>query len=166
MSTTLETVQGLSDSEVVEVAQELFNEVFSELPYDEVRKNSEATPEVNSLVSADEDALKHELTRAESAHLGRLVLEQYARDPELEPFVQQAVAKVQRSDKLIVDVILALGLVVSLTLLVATTKVQVQKGADGKTTWKIDKREAKPELVKAVVGPVAEAVKTATPGAL
>jgi len=43
---------------------------------------------------------------------------------------------------LIIDVILALGLVVNLTLLVATTKVQVQKGTDGKTSWTFGKKEA------------------------
>lgn len=161
MQTTLDIVHSLSDSQVVEVVKELFNAVYTQVPYNEVRNNSEAVAEVDPLVSLDNEALKYELSATESARLGRLVLEQYARDPELAPFVQQAWDKVQNSDNLVVGVILALGLVVNLTLLVATTEVQVQKGADGTTTWKLVKREAKPELVEAVVNPVVQAVKAA-----
>lgn len=161
MQTTLDIVHSLSDSQVVEVVKELFNAVYTQVPYNEVRKISEAVAEVDPLVSLDNEALKYELSATESARLGRLVLEQYARDSELTPFVQQAWDKVQNSDNLIVVEILALGLVVNLTLLVATTEVQVQKGADGTITWKLVKREAKPELVEAVVTPVVQAVKAA-----
>ena len=161
MQTTLDIVQGLSDSEIVEVVKELFNTVYTEVPYNEVRNNSEAVAEVDPLVSLDTEALKHELSATESARLGRLVLEQYARDPELAPFVQQAWDKVQNSDNLVVGMILAVGLVVNLTLLVATTEVEVQKGADGTITWRVVKKEATPELIDAVVKPVVQAVMAA-----
>ncbi len=162
MQTTLEIVHGLSDSQVVEVVKELFNAVYAEVPYNEVRSNAEAVAEVDPLISLDHEALKHELSATESARLGRLVLEQYARDPELAPFVQQAWDKVQNSDDMVVGVILALGLVINLTLLVATTEVQVQKGADGKITWKISKKQAEPELVSAVINPLVKVAKLAT----
>jgi hypothetical protein len=42
---------------------------------------------------------------------------------------------------------------------VATTSIQWQKGADGKTTWTIGKKEAKPELVSAVVNPLVTAAR-------
>ena len=45
MQTTLEIVHGLSDSQVVEVVKELFNAVYTQVPYNEVRNNSEAAAE-------------------------------------------------------------------------------------------------------------------------
>ena len=159
MPTTLEIVQGLSDSEVAEVSKELFKAVYAKVPYKDVRNNAEAAAELAPLLSLDDDALKRDLSSEASARFGRLILEQYALDSELAPFVQEAWEKVQKSDNLVVGVVLAVGLVVNLTLLVATTELKVEKGADGKTTWKLVKKKVKPELMKVVLEPVVEAVK-------
>ena len=159
MQSTLKVVGELSDSQVVQVVKELFNTVYTHVPYSQVRNNSEGVVEVGRLTALDHEAMKQELSTSDSARFGRLVLEQYARDPDLAPFVQQAWDKVSGSDNLIIDVILTLGLLVNLTLLVATTKVKLQKGRDGKTTWVFEKQKAEPELVNAVIKPVSELVK-------
>ena len=159
MGTTLELVRELPDSQVVEVAKELFRRVYVEIPYDEVSRNFGAVMAVEPLVPLDEATLRRDLSAEDSARLGRLLLEQYAGDPALEPLVQQAVDKVQGSDNMVVDVILAVGLVVNLTLLIATTKVKVEKGPDGELKWQVTKGEASPELVKAVVEPVIDVAK-------
>lgn len=159
METTLDIVRDLSDSQVVGVMKELFNLVYKEIPYDSVRANSEAVEEVAPLASLDGEHLDRDLSAAESADLGRLVLEEYANNPDLEPFVQKACDQVRGSDKLVVGVILALGVVVNLTLLVATTSARMVKAADGSKSWSITKTKAKPELVDKVLGPVVEAVK-------
>ncbi len=160
MPTTLQMVRELSDSQVVAVARELFSLVYEEIPYEEVSGNFGSVPEVGALAGLDEMTLKRDLPAAESARLGRLLLETFAGDPALEPFVREAIEKVHASDDLIVLEILALGLVVNLTLLVATTKVKVKKGADGKIKWEVNKGKASPELVKAVVEPIVDAAKT------
>lgn len=159
METTLDIVRDLSDAQVVGVMKELFNLVYKEIPYDSVRANSEAVAEVAQLAHLDSEHLGMDLSAAESAQLGRLVLEEYATNPDLEPFVRQATDQVRGSDKLIVGVILALGVIVNLTLLVATTSARVVKAADGSTSWSVTKTKAKPELVERVVAPVVEAVK-------
>ena len=162
MQNTLKLVQDLSDSQVVEVVKELFNIVYTHVPYKQIRDNSEGVLAVSQLASLDDEAMKRELSAVDSAHFGRLVLQQYASDPELAPFVEEAWDRIQGSDNLIIDVILALGLVVNLTLLVATTKVQLQKATDGKITWKIAKKIAELELVKAVVDPLAKVAGAAS----
>ena len=159
MSTTLDIVHDLSDSEVVAVARQLFNEVYTHVPYNEVRGNANAVAELDPLVSLDNMKLKGALSVNESVYLGRLLLEQYAHDPVLAPLVQESLEKTKKSDNLYVDLILTLGLVVNLTLLVVTTEVSVKKESDGKITWKFAKKKAEPDLVKAVVGPVVDAVK-------
>jgi hypothetical protein len=66
---------------------------------------------------------------------------------------------VRRSDNMIVEVIVAVGLIANLTLFVATTTGMVQKGADGKITWSFGKKEAGPELVQKVIDPLVKLVR-------
>jgi hypothetical protein len=161
METALELVPKLSDAQLVQVARELFNIVYSHLPYNQVKNNFEGQPEVERLASLDQEMLKQELPTGDSARLGRLVLEQYAHNPSLAPFVLEAWDKVRSSDKLVVDVILALGLLVNLTLLVTTTKVQVQKDANGHISWVAIKEFANPGQLKAVIDPFLKLAKVA-----
>jgi hypothetical protein len=69
--------------------------------------------------------------------------------------VLQSWEAVRNSDHLILDAIISLGLIVNLTLLVATTKLDMRKSADGSFEWSVSKTEAKKELVKAVLDPFA-----------
>jgi hypothetical protein len=156
MTTTKELIEGLSDEQVIEVTKELFNSVYTEVPYDEVISNSDGVTELGPLMALDAGDLKRDLSASESAHFGRLVLAEFATDPELETLVRQAVDNVQTSDDLVIGTILAVGMVVNLTLLIATTSVKVEKDADGKTTWKLVKKNANPELVTSVINPLAK----------
>ncbi len=160
MQTTQEQIQSLSNSQVVEVTKELFNNIYTQIPYDQVRNNTEGVAEVSPLVSLNAESLNQDIPAAESARFGRLVLEEYASDPELEPFVQQALEKVQSSDNLVVGTLLAVGIVVNLTLLVATTSAKVKKDANGNITWEVGKKTAGPKLVEAVVNLLAKLGKS------
>ena len=159
MQTTQQLIQGLSDSQVIEVTKELFNVVYKQVPYTEVRNNSERVAEVDALLTLDSDCLKQEMSAEDSVHFGQLVLMEYAGNPGLAPFVRQAWEKVESSDDLIVGVILALGVVINLTLLMATTSVNIKKDASGNVTWEVGKKQAGPELVKAVIEPLADVAK-------
>jgi hypothetical protein len=161
MNKTVEMVQKLSDAQVVGVTKELFRSVYAEISYDEVHSNFAAVAEVGPLVALGEAALRRELTAEDSSRLGRLVLDQCARDAAMEQLVRNAIDKVRSSDDLVVDIILAIGLVVNLTLLLATTKFSARKGPDGRLKWQISKKEASPEIVKAIVEPVVNVAKAA-----
>lgn len=156
MQTTLEMVNQLSDSQVIGATKVLFSRVYTEIPYEEVLTNAQGQGPLIPLLSIGENALRKDLTTEDSTRIGRLVLSQYAVDDAFGPLVREAIEKVQTSDDLVVDIILAVGLVVNLTLLMATTKVDISKGPDGKINWRIIKSEASPELVEAVVKPVAD----------
>jgi hypothetical protein len=156
MSKTLEMINQLPDAKVIEVSKVLFNRLYAEVPYDDVLANARDQALLEPLLSLGEDALGSNLTAEDSARIGRQMVSHLAADETFEPIVREAVEKVQQSDKLVVDVILAVGLVVNLTLLVATTRIDVSKDADGNISWRFKKREASPELVKAVVEPVAD----------
>jgi hypothetical protein len=159
MPNTIELVQGFSDSQVVEVMKELFNTVYTNVPYEQVMNNSKGVADVGQLVSLDEDTMQQELSATDSTRFGRLVLDEYARDPQLAVLIEQAWEKVQSSDDLIVDPLLALGLVVNLTLFMATTEVTLERGPGGKTHWKFIKKAARPGLVSSILNPLAKVFK-------
>ena len=160
MPTTQELVRSMSDTEVVEVAKELFEIVYTDVSYDDVKDTSASVPQLKPLASLDDDALQAELTPDDSASLTRALLGQFAADPNLSPLVDEAWKRVRGGDNMIVDVIVAVGLIANLTLFVATTTGMVQKGADGKIIWSFGKKEAGPDLVQKVIDPL---VKLARP---
>jgi hypothetical protein len=156
--TTIDRLRQLSDSEIVAVAREFFDRVFAAVPFDQVQANFDADPAVAGLATLDAAALRRELPADESKRLSCAVLEAAARDPALEPLVRESIELVQRSDQLVVEVILSLGLLVNLTLLLATTRLRVHKGGDGRIIWDVSKDTATPELMKTVVEPVVKAI--------
>lgn len=155
MQDALALVNSLSDSQIVELTKELFKTVYSHLPYKEVKQNWESVPEVARLAELNSDDLKRELPPADSAQISRLLLEQLAKDPEFSPVVLQSWEAVRNSDNLILDAMVSLGLIVNLTLLVATTKLNMRKNANGSFEWSVSKTDAKKDLVKAIVDPFA-----------
>ena len=58
---------------------------------------------------------------------------------------------------------LPLGLVVNLTLLVATTSLRVEEDAWGRSTWTLKKKTVGPEILNAVVTPVTDAARAIAP---
>jgi hypothetical protein len=155
MQDALALVNGLSNSQVVELTKELFKTAFSHVPYNQVRQNWESVPDVALLAELNKDDLKRELSAPDSAQFSRLMLEQIAKDPEFSPLLLDAWETVRGSDHLIVDAILSLGVIVNLTLLVATTKLDIRRNADGSFQWSVSKTDAKKELVKAILDPFA-----------
>ena len=155
MQDALALVNSLSDSQVVALTKELFKTVYTHLPYKEVKQNWESVPDVAQLAELNSNDLRRELSPEDSAQLSRLLLEQFAKDPEFSPVVLQSWEAVRGSDHLILETIIALGFIVNLTLLVATTKLDMRKNADGSFEWSVSKTDAKKELVKAILDPFA-----------
>ena len=155
MQDALALVNSLSDSQIVELTKELFKTVYSHLPFKQVKQNWESVPDVARLAELNSDDLKRELAPADSAQISRLLLEQFAKDPEFSPAVLQSWEAVRDSDHLILDAIISLGLIVNLTLLVATTKLDMRNSANGSFEWSVSKTDAKKELVKAILDPFA-----------
>ena len=152
-------IENLSDSEVVKVTKELFNIVYTRVPYEEVLQNSEGLTEASLPLLLSSESLEYEMTTTESAETCRFVLEMYAKNPELEPFVQQACENVQSSDTLFIEEAVLLGILINLTLLNATTTVKSAKDPNGNITWEVNKKEASPELVNVLFTPITALAK-------
>jgi hypothetical protein len=157
----VDDVRSLSNTEVVQVAEALFDTIYAEVSHDAVIEYSSDAPEVSSLVTLAPETLQRELSADDSAALARNMLLAYAEDPNLAPVVQRTIAEVRDSDDLVVGVLLTLGLIVNLTLLVVSTSIEIEKDKRGKVTWKIKKRNIKPDTIRAVVEPLAKVAKVA-----
>ena len=162
MSEVMEMVNKLSDSESVMAAQELFDTVFTEIDYDAMVKNSTEFPELQDILKIDDSKLESDLSASESIQLSRIVLQNFAANPGLAPAVTDACEKVKKQDDLFVGAILAFGLVVNLTLLIASTSVSIEKGPDG-VIWKIEKAKSTQEVIKATIESI---TKFATSGSI
>lgn len=153
MVKTVETVMGLSDTEVVAVAKEFFGQVYRQVPYKDVLANAQSMAEVSTLAGLDNGVLQQDMSPEDSVRYGRYLLEEFARDDSLASVVDEACQTVRESDDLVIGVILAVGLVANLTLLAATTRVEISKGTDGQIAWKVVKKNASAKLVEKIINP-------------
>jgi hypothetical protein len=106
--------------------------------------------------------LSHELAEqcldpSTSATLARSILTALSANTQFAPLIE-SVLDGYRDDELVADAILAVGLVASMLLIIATTEFT----AEGKN-WKFTKRGASPELVKAITEPCAKLISILSP---
>jgi hypothetical protein len=86
--------------------------------------------------------------------LGRQLLRSFASDPALAPLAGEVVDAVRADDSLFIEAALALGVLVNLTMFMASSELTFQSG--GLT---IKKGPVTAEVVKAIVEPVTELIK-------
>jgi len=157
MTTVETTIEELPGPKVRLVLESLFDAIYDNVPYDDVRANAKGVEDMRTLLDLDLEKIgDKELSEEDSILLGRAILLHCASDPGLSGFVEEAVAEVQKEDRMLLGTALALALVVNLTLVVATTEIKARKGADGKTTWSFTKKVAPLDVLKAIVNPVAD----------
>ena len=159
MEAISQRIQTIPPEQVGGVVELAFQKIFEHVPINQVRENADSMAEVSILARLESDTLKRDFEQEEGAHFGRVVLEYLAGEPALSPLVDEAITEVQDSDLLVVETLLAVGFVVNLTLLVATTEIEVETGSDGKTRWKFRKGVASTELVKSLVDPLTKFLK-------
>ena len=159
MEATSQRIETIPPEQVGSVVELAFKKIFEHVPIEQVRENAGSMAEVSILAGLEPDTLRQDLGEEESAQFGRVILEHLARNPALSPLVDEAISEVRDSDLLVVETLLAVGFVVNLTLLVATTEIEIETGSDGKTRWKFRKGVASTDLVKSLVDPLTKFLK-------
>jgi len=103
------------------------------------------------IVSKGDDLLEAEVRMPEGIEIGRSLLVEFAGTPNLVPFVEKACAEAKKKmeTRMVIPGLVEFGTFVMLSYLIMSSSVSVQKGADGKTTWKFGKKASSPEFVKA-----------------
>ena len=154
-STSLEDrIAALEPAMVERALGELCNSLGAHVRPETIRATAKSEETARSLLELD---VEIPTSAPLPAALGRSLLMHASRNDVLRPLLEQAIAPPEPGEESVTGIILALGAVVNLTLLVATTRIVVETGTDGKARWRIEKKPATTELVDAVVRPVVEA---------
>ena len=155
----IKKVEGLSDSQLVEVLNEVHAKVFSAIDYQDVANNAFVTEQEDIQYLANLDAEKKGAQKEldEAGETARTLLLYMAQDDEYAKVIDDAITEVASSEHLsVVGAIVAVGLLVNLTILVSTTEI---KYIDGKIT--VVKGVAPTDLVKTILAPVKALVERA-----
>lgn len=139
---TEELINGLTALQRAKVAEELFDNVFSHVPAEVVRNNAD-TELREQIVTGIERRF-----RAEQDEIVQQLLSAYARDPNLEPILLAAVTAMSAAETLSIRRLVTVGMLINLTLFMATTTVEIKKDAQGQVTWECKKGPYTPELLE------------------
>lgn len=156
MQDIISLVKNFSDSEVIEVLNVLHADIFKLVPYQQIIENTSGSAEdVQALVDLNAQKKLSQVGIDQSIKPARALLYIMASNDQLAVFVKNAWEKNQESEHMgVIATIVTIGLLVNLTLLVATTEIRYK---DGK--WELHKKTATAEQIKAVVSPVKELAK-------
>jgi len=151
MKDATKIVDALTDVQTVMLLRQVGRRVFAELSIDELRKRAASTGDLAGLSVA---AGRKQLDPETSIAMARYVLRGLAHDPALAPIVVQAHEDIETDDGLLIETVVALGLIVNLTMLMAASEIQFKSGG---LTFVRGKMSAK--VVNQILAPVVELVK-------
>jgi hypothetical protein len=101
------------------------------------------------------------LDRADAVRVARSTLEAMAHNPGLAPGLERALDEM-KDEEMPATAILALGFAVSMIIVAATTKLNLRY-AGGKFEGALVKEAASPDVLKEIVGPLADASSKLSP---
>lgn len=159
MGKALDIVKNLDDVQAVKMLKQIYRDIFKSIPYEKIKQNVEGKESVSILRKLDPDIMKQNIDPDHSVELTRNMLLCFAGDKNLSALVIDAWKKVENDDELMIGMIITLGIIVNLTLFMATSEVEFEfKGA------KIKKGTANADQIKAVLSPLTELIKKIVPG--
>ena len=154
MQDTVTLVNNLSDVQAVNLLKQLNQTVYKNIPYNKVVAQLPDQEDVTFIRDLDIESKKQPLDEAASIEATRHVLMSFAQDKQIAPLLETAWEKIKDDDSLLIDVIVAVGLLANLTLFMATTEIEFKVG--GLT---IKKGTASEGAIKAILSPVSELIK-------
>lgn len=157
MHEAVQLVDSLSDVQAMSLIKELYRNIYRNVNYTEVTENlSAGGPAIDVLKNSNNQVKKSNLGTEDSVLVTRRILLAFAQDEQLAPVLINTWDDIKDNDDLFVETILALGLVVNLTLFLASSDIKYKDGR-----FSFHKKEVKPEALKTVVEPITELVRKA-----
>ncbi len=145
----IDIVDHLSDVQAVSLIKHIGRNLTGKENMEKVRIVEFGDADLESLKTLTLEMKKENLDSESSKASARLILRAMAESPELSPVVIDSWEEIKNDDKLVVETIIALGLIANLTILLSTTKVKLKyKGLE------IDKGEASVPLIRAILNPI------------
>ena len=156
MDESLEMVNKLSDTETVMAAKEFYETAFDKIDFKDVKENSAGFSDLQDLLNIDKSKRKVQMSPSDTIELSRMILQIFAADTGYAPAIKEICENVKNRDDLLIGAVVAVGLIVNLTLLLASTSIIIEKDSEGKVTWKIEKSKSPIEAVKAAIGAISK----------
>jgi len=150
MADLSKAIDGLDSVQTVNAVRELNRRVFSTMSPETVR----AATQASSLTSVPDALRTATLDSDTSVTLSRQLLHAFAADKALVPLVSAVVDQVQEDDSLFIETAIALGVLVNLTMVMASSELTFKTGS-----LTIKKGKVGTDLVKAIVEPIVELIK-------
>ena len=157
MQNAVDLVRSLSNVQAVALLHQLNKDLYRAVPYAEVEQA--AGPDARDSLKVEPSARKQPMDSESSIEAARILLTAMARDPGLAPVVVQAWESIRDQHTLMIETVLAVGLVLNLTLFMSTTELEFKVGK-----LKVKKKAADAKLLKELLVPVSALIKKFTPG--
>lgn len=155
MNDALNIVKSLSDVKVTSLIRQLYQNIFKAISYQEMLdKLPSSVNNIDTLRNLDQEIIKKKLNSENSVALAKQALTAFAKDEQLSQLLINAWEEIKDHDKLFIETILAVGLVVNVTLFMATSDIEYK---DGKFSFRKEKASA--EILKPIMEPITELVK-------
>ena len=155
MKEAIKIVESLSDVQATSLIRQLYRNIYKAVPYQKMLDNLPiGIDHVDTLKTLDQEVKKKQLNAPDSVTLAKHILRAFASDGQLSPLVLAAWEEIKDDDKLFIETIIAVGLVVNVTLFMATSEIEFK---DGKFIFKKGKADA--DILKSIIEPVTELVK-------
>ena len=162
--TTLERIRGLDDNELISIYNGFSRKLLADLAIDpvEILTNPPGelynTEEFQKVNTGDLDDLETAIVPEEVIPSLRLVVEEWANNPEVSPALD-AFLDEPRDTEMAAGVILAVGAVIVATIVASSIKAEI---IDGKVRFTYDSKGAKNtvDLVKALLTGIPETLKS------
>lgn len=158
MQKAIAIVEGLESVQAVSLLKRLHRDLFQAIPYQDIKDHLLAgVDEVQMIQNIDPELKKKSLDPETSIQATKGLLMAFATNEDLAPILVQTWDEIKTDDSLFVEVIVAIGLLVNLTLFMATSEIEFKIG---KLT--IKKGRADSSILKEVLSPVTALIKGRT----
>jgi hypothetical protein len=155
MEEAVTIVEGLTSVQAVSLLKRLNRDLYQAVPYQEVKDHLISdVDEVQMLENTDLEMKKKSLDSDASIQATKQILLAYAKSEDLAPVLVQAWDEIKTDDSLFIETIIVVGLLVNLTLFMATSDMEFKIG---KLT--IRKGRADSSIIKEIMSPVTELIK-------
>ncbi|MGA1840192.1 MAG: hypothetical protein ACMUIU_06155 [bacterium] len=154
MQEAVAIVENLTDVQAISLLKKLYRDLFKTVPYQEMLKSlADGVEEVDYLQNLDVNMKKQNLSPEKSVEATKHVLLTFAQNEDFAPLLVQIWEEIKNDDSLFIEVIITVGLIVNLTLFMAS---EIELNVGGLT---IKKGKVSNEKLKTIMEPVTELIK-------
>ena len=155
MKEAVEIVENITNVKAISLLKQLNRNLYTAVPYKDVQANlAKELEEIELLNTLDLETKKQNLDPESSVEVTKIILMAIAKDNDLAPALVQTWNEIKNDDSLFIETIIAVGLIVNLTIFMATSDIEFNVGG-----LHLRKGKADAGVLKEIMKPVVELIK-------